>query len=146
MSETRHDEKDEKEEKRHEKEEKGRNDPLSTIIWGMIIIWAGLVFLAESMGLLAGLKTGDWFPGMRFVGRMEAWSLIFLGAGLIVLLEAAIRYAMPSYRRAIAGTVILGFVFIGIGLGNWIGWNMVGPLILIGIGAAILFGGFLRRS
>jgi hypothetical protein len=137
----------EKEEKQHEKEEKGRNDPLSTVTWGAIIIWAGLVLLADNMGMLAGLRFADVsFPAMRFLARLEAWGLIFLGAGVIVLIEAGVRYFVPSYRRGAWGNVILGFVFIGVGLGSWIGWNVVWPLILIAIGASILLGASRRRG
>ncbi len=132
---------EEKEEKHHEKEEKGRNDPLSTIVWGLIVIWAGLVLLADNLGMLATLQFADTaFPGFRFLARLEAWALIFLGAGVLVLGEAAIRYIVPSYRRGAVGSVILGFVFIGIGLGSWIGWSVVWPLVLIGIGVVILLG------
>ncbi len=133
---------DEKEEKRHEKEEKGRSDPLSTLTWGAIIIWAGIVLLADNLGWLAWLRRADVnIPGLSALARIEAWSVIFVGAGVIILVEAAIRYVMPTYRRGAWGNVILGFIFIGIGLGSWVGWNFVWPLILIAIGVAILLGG-----
>lgn len=115
-------------------------------MWGAIIIWAGLVLLADNVGLLSAIRFADTpFPGFRFLARLEAWSLIFFGAGMIILLEAAIRYLVPTYRRGVGGTVILAFVFIGIGLGSWIGWHVVWPLILIAIGVAILFGALVRR-
>ena len=37
--------------------------------------------------------------------------------------------------------IILGIVFLSIGLGNLISWAVVGPLILIAIGAIILLRG-----
>ena len=51
---------DEKEqEKREEKspeeknwEEKYRRDPLGSVIWACILIWAGLVFLADNLKLI----------------------------------------------------------------------------------------------
>lgn len=131
-------EREEKDEKHHEKEEKGRGDQLNAAVWGLIIIWAGLVFLADNMGVFSSLRGG--VPG-TFLFRFEAWSLIFLGAGVILLLEAVVRVLMPAYRRAVTGTVILGIVFIAIGLGNLISWNVVWPLLLIGIGALILLRG-----
>ncbi len=131
-------EREEKEEKRHEKEEKGRGDQLNAASWGLIIVWAGLVFLADNLGLLTNLRGGA--PG-GVAFRFEAWSLIFLGAGIILLLEAVIRLLVPTYRRAVTGTVILGIVFISIGLGNLISWNIVAPLILIGIGVVVLLRG-----
>jgi len=145
MSEPRRDEKDEKdkeqgekeEEKRSEKEEKSREekwrrDPLSAIAWAAILIWAGLVFLADNLRLLAGRE-------------IPVWAVIFIGAGAIVLVEALARVALPEYRRGVTGSLIGGIVFIAIGLGFLIGWQVVWPLVLIAIGLAILLGGLLWR-
>jgi hypothetical protein len=138
MSDRQFGEKEEKEEKREEKEEKERDekwrrDPLSVIIWAAILIWAGLVFLADNLGLLT-----------RFEG-LGAWGLVFIGAGLIVLLEVAVRLLRPEYRRSIVGTLIFGVILIAIGAGNVAGWNVVWPIALIIGGAAILLSVFLRR-
>ncbi len=134
-------------EKREEKtvEEKWRRDPLGAIIFGIVLIWAGLVFLAETMGLLKGISLGGLLPGME-VTQPETWTIILIGAGVIVLIEAAIRVAVPAYRRPIAGTIIFGVILIGIGLGNIFSWDVVWPLIVIGIGLAVLLGGFWRRK
>ncbi len=134
-------------EKREEKtvEEKWRRDPLGAIIFGIILIWAGLVFLAESMGLLKGISLGGLFPGIEAT-QPEAWTIILIGAGVILLVEVVIRLLVPAYRRPIAGTIILGIILIGVGLGNIISWDVVWPLVVIGIGLAILLGGFWRRK
>ena len=135
-------EREEKEEKQHEKEEKGRSDPLSTAVWGLILIWAGVVFFADSMGVFRNLNRGDTAFPLRF----EAWAFIFLGAGIILLLEALVRWTVPTYRRAVMGTVILGLVFLGIGLGNLTTFNITWPLVLIAIGAFVLIRGFRSRT
>jgi hypothetical protein len=138
MSELPHRHREEKEEKQHEKEEKGRSDPLSSITWGAIIIWAGVVLLAENLGYLAGFGLrGDIAPGM-LPFRISTWGLIFLGAGVIIMIEVAARLILPSYRRHVAGNIILAFVFIGIGLGNLISWGVIWALILIALGVLIL--------
>ncbi|HEX9075728.1 MAG TPA: hypothetical protein VF932_08095 [Anaerolineae bacterium] len=135
-------ERDEKEEKQHEKEEKGRSDPLSAATWGAIVIWAGLVFLADNLGLLTSLgDRGIPFPGRFIFFRFETWALIFLGAGVIILVEVLLRLVLPDYRRPVAGNVILAIVFLGIGLGNLISWNVIWPLVLIAIGGLILLRG-----
>jgi hypothetical protein len=138
MSELPRKERDEKDEKHHEKEEKGRSDPLSTIVWGAIIIWAGVVLLAENLDFLArlGLR-GDTVPGV-FPFHISTWGLIFLGAGIIILAEVAARLILPSYRRHVMGSIILVFVFIGIGLGNLVNWSVIWALILIALGVVIL--------
>lgn len=139
-------EKDEKqEEKKHEKEEKGRSDPLRTIVWGAIFIWAGLVLLADNLGYLGGLGLrGDTVPGV-FPFRIASWDLIFAGAGVIILGEVVVRLVMPSYRRHVVGSIILGFVFIGIGLGNMISWNVIWALVLIILGVVILLRALGRK-
>jgi hypothetical protein len=131
-------EKAEKQEKQEEKEEKSwdekwRRDPLSAAIWAGILVWAGLVFLADNLGLLARIE------------RLDAWGLIFVGAGLLVLLEVVVRSVMPDYRRPVTGTLIFGIILLGIGLGDLIGWGVIWAVVLIIIGLSILVRGFLAR-
>jgi low affinity Fe/Cu permease len=142
MSERRYNEKDEKEEeKRAEKEEKEeknwdekwRRDPLSALVWAAILIWAGLVLLANNLNLL-----------VRFEG-LDVWGLIFIGAGLIVLLEVVVRLLVPDYRRPVTGTLIFGIILLAIGLGNLVDWGLIWPLVLIIIGVSIVVRGFLWR-
>lgn len=146
-------EKDEKDlQKQEEKsaEEKWRRDPLSAIVWAVILIWAGLVFLASNLGLL------DWFNDLLDTFNLqtvdlpvelpmiplEAISLFFIGAGAIILGEVLIRLLMPGYRKPLMGSVIVAIIFLGIGLGSW---GCIWPLIIIAIGLSILlrnlFGG-----
>ena len=140
MSEPRRDEKYQDEKGRGEKEEKGRDeswdekwrrDPVEAALWAFVLIWFGLVWLASNIGVF-----GD---------GLEWWAFGFLGAGLLILLGAAVRLVVPAYRRPVTGNIILGLVFIGIGLGQLTdGWVFVGPLVLIGIGIAGLAAFFLR--
>ena len=134
---------DEKEqEKREEKspeeknwDEKYRRDPLGSIIWACILIWAGLVFLASNLGWLKFRA----IPGLPEAFSSEPWSLILIGAGVIVLIEIAIRLLVPDYRRPIIGSLFLAIILIGIGLGNLFNWNITGALILIALGLMIIF-------
>ncbi len=134
MTEPRRGEKHEKEEeKNREKEEKSweekwREDPLNAAVWAGILIWAGVALLLGNLDVLkdAGL---------------DGWDLVFAGAGAILLLEAGVRLLVPAYRRPIIGTVILGLVFLSIGLGDLVGWEAVWPLAIILIGVALLLRG-----
>ena len=133
---------DEKAEKEHEKEEKSweekwRRDPLSAVVWALILVWAGLAFLVQNLNLLDNVRVGE--------SPVEAWTLIFTGAGVIVLLEVVVRLVMPEYRRPLGGTLIWGFILLGIGLGKLVGVALVWPLILIAIGVGALLRGFLPR-
>jgi hypothetical protein len=133
-------------EEEHEKEEekarggwgyeKWRRDPLSTVVWAGMLIWAGLVLLAENMGFLTSLGVQE--------SRVEAWSIIFIGAAVIVFLEVLVRLVVPSYRRAVGGTLVFAAILLSIGLGNILGWEVVGPLILIALGLSVLLRGFIR--
>jgi hypothetical protein len=126
---------EEKEEKEGEKswDEKWRRDPLSALVWAAILIWAGLVLLADNLGVL-----------VRFE-QLNAWGLIFLGAGLIVLLEVAVRWLLPDYRRPVIGSLILAVVLIAVGLGDLVTWDIIWPLALILLGVLIVVRGFFWR-
>jgi hypothetical protein len=136
---------DEKErEKREEKsseeknwEEKYRRDPLGTIVWAIIFIWAGLVFLADNLGFLDNLRRIE-VPGLSMVGGVETWSVILIGAGVIVLIEVLVRLMVPEYRRPIGGSLFFAILLIGIGFGNFIGWNNLWAVVLIALGVSII--------
>ena len=134
MSEQPRNEKDEKEEKGRDEswDEKFRRDPLNAAGWAFLFIWAGLVLLAENMGVLDNLRAG-----------LDAWSVIFIGAGVLVLLGVLIRLFVPAYRRPVGGSIVFGFILLGIGLGEVVGWIAIWPLILIGIGVSWLLRMFL---
>jgi len=136
------DEKDEKD-GRNEKEEKNRNeswdekwrrDPVDAAVWAIILIWVGLVWLAANLGWLKGIAEND-----------KAWAIGFLGAGVIVLLGVLLRLMVPAYRRPVIGSVILGVVFLGIGLTQFVQGVAIGAIVLIGIGLVILLGGLFRK-
>ena len=134
------------EEKEYEKEEeksrggfgyeKWRRDPLSAVVWAGILIWAGLVLLAGNLGFLANLGIRESY--------VETWPIIFIGASVIVFLEALVRLLVPTYRQAVGGTIFFAIVLLGVGLGNLIGWHVVGPMILIAFGLSVLVRGFFR--
>jgi hypothetical protein len=134
MSEQPRNEKEEKDEKGREEswDEKWRRDPLNAAGWAILLIWAGLVLIAVNMGLF-GL---DW----------DAWPIIFLGAGVIVLLGVVVRLLVPAYRRPVTGSIIFGFILLGIGLGELTRWDIVGALVLIAIGVSILLSRFIQRG
>jgi len=126
------------EEKVHEKQgekidEKWRRDPLNAAAWAGILIWAGVVLLAKNMGLLAAF------------GDTNAWPLILTGAGLIFILEAGVRLLVPSYRRAVTGTLILGLVLLGSGASGLWKPGVAWAAVLIAIGLVMLIRGFTRN-
>jgi len=133
-----YEEEDEKAEKGHDDEkdweEKWHRDPLSAARWAGILIWAGLALLAENLGMLTRFET------------VEARDLIFIGAGLIMLLEVVVRSLVPAYRRPVTGSIIVGIVLLAVGVGDALGVSLVWPLVLIAIGLILLFRGVFQRQ
>jgi hypothetical protein len=141
MADEKEEEKKEKEgEKQEEKspEEKWRRDPLGSLVWACILIWAGVVLLLETTGALANIRDN------LNLDNLQAWPVIALGAGLIFLAELVIRLMVPAYRRPIIGTLILAVVLIGIGAENITGKEVIWALILIALGAGLLIRGAFR--
>jgi hypothetical protein len=130
-------------EKQHEKrdektwEEKHRSDPLSRVIWAGILIWAGVVLLANNLDIIRDIP---------LLGGMSAWSLVFAGAGLIILVEVLIRLVAPVYSGPVIGSLIIALVLLGIGLDDLVGWSIVWPTIVIGFGVVILFRALFRKE
>jgi hypothetical protein len=111
--------------------EKYRNDPLSGIVLAFALIWAGVAWMLSNAGVFG--------PGV------EPWPLALAGAGVIVILGVLVRLLVPAYRRPVGGNLVLGFILLGVGLGQLLGWGIVGPLILIGIAISIIIGVFTRK-
>lgn len=140
---------DEKErEKREEKspDEKWRNDPLGTVTFALILIWAGIVLLLDNLGTL-----DDWVrqlidaTGWTFLRNHDSWQYIALGAGVLVVIEIIIRLLVPRYRRSIVGSIIWAIILFGLGLGGWVNWNIIWPLIIILLGLSIIFRGVFKK-
>ena len=124
-------------------DEKYRRDPLGSIVWALILVWVGLVLLAQNLGYLEQwglrLKFADLPFEVPFIG--DSWSLIFLGIAVIGFIEIIIRLLIPDYRRPLMGSVVFLIVCIGLAFGSW---EFIWPLILIAIGASILLRGLFR--
>jgi fatty acid desaturase len=139
MSDRRRNEKEEEkrekeDEKRTEKqsEEKWRRDPVRGIMFAAILIWGGVVALIT----IADMVSVSWWQG---------WAVFLAGTGVILLLKAAVRLLRPEYRRPIGGTVIIGVILLGVGIGDIVGWEYTWPVILIIIGAVLVVRVFFRR-
>jgi len=119
------------EQERDEKEEKvdWTRDPVSGIIWAVILITAGVILLAETLG---------WVSWARFGG---AWNLLLLAVGVIILIEVLLRLLIPTHRRAVRGRIVFALIMLALGLGNIIGPGMIGALFLIIVGVGILLRG-----
>ncbi len=131
----------EKDEKQDGKswEEKRRRDPLASLGWALVLIWAGVVLLADNFDLIDQIN-------IDFIADLQPWSIIFAGAGLIVLALAVVRLLVPEYRGPVTGNIIFGFILVGVGLAETVGWGIMAALILIALGISSLLRGFTKRS
>jgi len=161
MADKKYNEKDEKQfdekygkqfEEKYEKqfdEKGGQQDKLSSIVWAAILMWAGIAFLSVNMGWFDAILSSRFFarilPESLVVFEPGVWSIIMLGAGVILLVEVAARLLIPAFHRHIAGSLIVAAVFIGVGLGNFFGWDLIWPFILIAVGVSILLSGITRQ-
>ena len=99
---------------------------LEAIFWGGVIIWAGLVFGADSL---------DYLPE---IGGAEAWSWVFLGAGVYALLLDLWRVTSPGYPNPSIGDYVVAGILLLLGLGGFFSFSLSWPLILVLVGGAIL--------
>jgi hypothetical protein len=142
---------DEKSEEKYEKEdekyeEKNHRDPLSALVWALILIWAGLVFLASNLGWLNAIQTSLILPeSVHVVGNLSTWSVIFMGAGVLVFLEAIVRTFVPAYRSSTGGNFFVAAILLGVGFSAIFGWQAVWPFILIAMGLSALASALIRR-
>jgi hypothetical protein len=131
-------------------------DALGRMIWGLIIVLIGVAVLGVNLGIFSWLTVGSvrtidvHLPEGRGLVTLpwlelgNVWAPIFIGAGLLFLLEVVIRVVIPTYRRPARGRLILAFILLLIGAGGYIGWELTWPLIPVAVGLAITIGAFLR--
>jgi len=107
---------------------------LDALYWGGVLIWAGLVFGADSLGYLPQ------------IGQADAWSWIFFGAGLYGLLGAVLRMALPGYSNPTAWDYIWSLILLIIGVNGFVGGvDIALPLILFLVGVIWVGSTLLRR-
>jgi hypothetical protein len=118
-----------------------RRDRLSSFSWALIFIWTGMVFLAKNF-------CPQWFSALlNPIGDsrwLSAWPLVFIGAGIILLIEVIIRLFTPDLRSHFGGSLIMSIIFLSIGLGLVLSWAVIGPLLLIAFGLSFLLRGVIR--
>lgn len=131
-------------EKQHEKEqekqqEKGRNldekyrrNPLEIFSWALLLIWLGVILLLQNTDVIVDTARG--------------WAIFAWGGGVIVFGEVLLRLMVPKWRRPVMGSFIWGAIWVGVGFGLWYGeWAVIGPIVIIAVGVALLLGRLVVR-
>jgi len=110
------------------------NKKLDSFFWGGVLVWAGLVFGGEAMGILPQ------------IGRVSEWSWVFLGAGLLSVILNLISQSSDVYENPTSSDWVWGGIFIFIGAGGFTTMKISWPLIIILVGVAMLVNAFYRRD
>lgn len=122
-------EKGEKEEK-HEKEEKS-SDRTGPFVGGLILIWLGISF---------------YLVQTHYFGWTEWWPYFIMGIGVVLIVQAVIRYSTLRSRGPAMGPLIGGTALLIIGLAGIAGMEDWWPFVLIVIGAVIILAGVTARA
>ena len=121
-----------RDEKREEgMQEKWRRDPISGVVFALILLTLGVLLTLAVRGLILW---DDW------------WKYFIIGIGVVFLIEVLIRYAKPAYRRPMFGRFVTGLILICLGVAFIGGFGTWWPLILVAIAVAILLRLLLWRK
>lgn len=114
-------------------EEKGP-PRLDAYFWAVALIWAGLVFAADS---------ADFLPE---IGASTAWSWIFLGAGAVGLLLNFYSLSNPDLAKPTGWDYFWSGLLLAIGLGGFLNVDVALPVLLLVVGFAALGNALFRRQ
>ena len=115
-------------------QEKAERKRLETFWWAAVFIWAGIVFIA------------DYFDVLPEIREADAWSWIFLGAGVLGLLGALVRVASAELPKPTGWDYFWSALFLIIGATGFFGGGIAFPIALMVIGVAILANVLFRRE
>lgn len=115
-------------------QEKAERKRLEGFWWGAVIIWAGIIFIADYLDIL---------PSVR---EASAWSWIFLGAGAFGLVGAIFRAASDELPNPTGWDYFWSALFLIIGASGFFGGGVTFPIVLIVIGITILGNVLYRRE
>lgn len=100
---------------------------INAIYFGGVLLWAGIVFAADSLGYLPQ------------IGFSSVWSWFFLGAGLFSLVGNIVRQVSPNILNPSTFDYLFGLVLLAIGIGGFTSLYIALSLLLVLVGGAILY-------
>ena len=104
-------------------EEKWRRDPISGVVFGLIVLALGVLLTLAARNVISW---DDW------------WKYFLIGIGVAFLIEVLVRRLKPAYRRPMFGRFVAGLVLICLGVAFVGGFGTWWPLIIVVIAVAIL--------
>jgi hypothetical protein len=125
-------EQEKQQEKGRGMDEKYRRNPLGFVTVALLVIWLGVTLLLQNAGVIDDNDQG--------------WAVFLWGGGALILLTAVLRLVVPRWRRPIVGSIVWGAIWLGVGFGLYYdAWEVIGPIVIIAIGVAILVGRLAPR-
>ncbi len=107
---------------------------LDTLWWAVALIWAGLVFGAESL---------DFLPQ---IADASVWSWIFLGAGLFGLVLNFFSLSADNYQDPTTWDWIWSGGLTLVGAAAFVAFDFPWWLVLIVLGGAILISALRKQD
>ena len=107
---------------------------LEAMWWAGSLIWAGLVFGAEALGILPQ------------IGGASAWTWIFIVGGVAGLLFCLYSLNSPVYATPTTWDWIWSGILLLLGLGTSTTFNIPWWLVLVVIGVIVLVSALRRRD
>jgi len=107
---------------------------LDTLWWAVALIWAGVVFGAESL---------EFLPQ---IGDAEVWSWIFLGAGLFGLVLNFFSLSADEYQDPTTWDWIWSGGLTLVGAAAFVAFDFPWWLVLIVLGGAILISALRKKD
>jgi hypothetical protein len=104
-----------------------RRSKAESLYWAGVFIWAGLIFGANSLGFLPQ------------IGNADAWSWMFLGAGLYGTSMNLYSAFMPDSVTTTWDYIWSGFWLV-LGLSGFFAVDIIWPLALVLLGIVVLAG------
>lgn len=104
------------------------------LYWAGALIWAGLMFGAESLGLLPQ------------IGEADAWSWVFLGVGLYGTVMNLYCLASLKYSNPTAGDYLWSGFWLVVGLVSVTSADIIWALALMLVGVVALFNALVRSD
>jgi hypothetical protein len=115
-------------------QEQGKLQRLDTYFWAGALIWAGLIFGADSLGFLPQ------------IGQANSWSWVFLGAGVFGLMLNFVSQSSLLISNPTTWDWSWAIIFLLVGIGGFITFNIPAWMFLITIGVLILLSGLRGRG
>lgn len=104
------------------------------LYWAGALIWAGLVFGAESLGILPQF------------GQADAWTWLFVGVGLYGTLMNIYGTVTPDLDITTTGDYLWSGFWLLIGVSGFFAVDVFWPVVLVLLGVAIVAKQFVRQN